>query len=155
MPHAALSISGGRNNHAKTGSPFWRASNWEGLAPIDWTVREVDVVSFNNRTAEATPIECIVCGGALRFFPDLYPLVFHCDGGHSQTLWDILDELLLHRKQPSASTVDYWKQKTVLLRSLAGKALRRGAILTAADLQEAASRVAQWVEKLEQLRAGA
>jgi|SRR5882672_614033 len=96
-------------------------------------------------------VECIVCGGALNFRPEYYPLVFRCENGHSQTLRDILDELLLHRKTPHASTVECWEERMLLLRGLAEHALRRGQIFAAADFQEAAGWVEQWVRMLRLL----
>lgn len=96
-------------------------------------------------------VECIVCGGPLTFFPDSYPLVFICDQGHGQTLRDVLDNLLLDRKLPRTSTVDFWEERIVLLRGLAARALRQGQIFAAADFQEAAGWVEQWVQTLRAL----
>ena len=110
----------------------------------------------SNRTQRAfrlgeTSVDCIVCGGELNFAPDAYPLVFRCNEGHGQTLRDVLDELLLHRKSPRASTVDFWEERSLLLRGLAGRALREGHVFAAADFQEAAGWVEQWVDSLRLL----
>ena len=96
-------------------------------------------------------VECIAWRATLQFVPNSYPLVFRCGRGHYQTLRDIFDELLLHRKAPSLSTVECWEERRQFLRRLAAEALRDGYVFTAADFQEAATWVEDWTGKLRQL----
>ena len=96
-------------------------------------------------------IRCIACGGFLYFMPDSYPLAFQCQSGHFLTLKDLLDALLLPEDAPSEGTANDWGGKALLLHRLAGRALKNGHPLAAADFQEAALRVDQWVSKLRRL----
>jgi hypothetical protein len=94
---------------------------------------------------------CLACNQAVAFQPDLHPLSFHCVAGHSLTLQDLLDDALLRGEKSPAFAFDLWPQKVMLLRRLAGQALVMGQGLAAADLQEAANRIDQWVSNLRVL----
>jgi CheY-like chemotaxis protein len=96
-------------------------------------------------------VRCLACGGFLRFLADSYPLAFRCQSGHSLTLQDLIEALLLPENVPSDSTLSWWQEKSQLLRRLAGRALKCGHPLAAADLQEAAVRVDQWTSRLGEL----
>jgi len=100
-----------------------------------------------------TDVLCLACGGFLYFLPAAYPLAFRCERGHSLTLKDLIDALLLPGDLRSKSTLDWWEGKALLLRRLAGRALKSGHVLAAADFQEAVVRVDQWVSKLRVLAA--
>jgi len=96
-------------------------------------------------------VRCIACGNPLYFFPDCYPLAFHCEDGHFQTVRDLLDELLPLRKAPQPTALEHWRRKSLLLEELAGRALTGGHALAAADLLETADRITCWVHSLRKL----
>src|SRR6516162_7113196 len=98
-----------------------------------------------------TDVGCIACGGFLYFLPDSYPLAFRCQIGHFLTLKDLLDQLLLPEKGASLRPVKWWESKALLLHRLAGRALKSGHALSAADFQDAASRIDQWASALQVL----
>jgi CheY-like chemotaxis protein len=93
-------------------------------------------------------VRCLACGGFLHFLADSYPLAFRCQSGHSLTLQDLIDALLLPENVPSESTLSWWEGKSQFLRRLAGRALKCGHPLAAADLQEAAVRLDHWTSRL-------
>src|SRR5438045_405823 len=101
--------------------------------------------------ARRNEVDCIACGGSLYFLPDSYPLAFTCRKGHFMTLKDILDKLLLPGEAPSESALQCWEGKAMLLHRLAARALKAGHAFTAADFQETANRVDEWVAKLRVL----
>lgn len=94
---------------------------------------------------------CIACSSPLYFIPDSYPLSFHCRNGHYLTLTDLLDDLLSTRKKHTPSTLDCWRARACLLHELAKRALQSGHAFAAADYQDAANRLDQWVTKLRAL----
>ena len=100
---------------------------------------------------EDAEASCPACDRAIALQPSAYPLAFHCAGGHSLTLEDLLNDALLCGDRSPASAFELWPEKVILLRRLAGKALGLGNTLVAADLQEAATRIDQWVSNLRVL----
>lgn len=98
-------------------------------------------------------LDCVVCRGSLTLLPDFYPLAFHCEKGHFLTLTDLLDAFLSHGFATAGSTMECWQSKAVLLREFSARALKNGHTFMAADLQEAAQRVDNWVGKLRTLLA--
>jgi len=94
---------------------------------------------------------CIACGGPLYFLPHSYPLAFHCGNGHFLTVRDLLDEYLPRDKQPPPSALEFWGQKAILFHQLAARALQGGHALIAADFQETAGRIEQWIVQLRTL----
>jgi hypothetical protein len=103
---------------------------------------------------EGARIDCNACGGTLYYFPDSYPLAFHCESGHFFTVRDLLDELLAHGRNAPTSTLQSWRGNAMLLRQMAGRALEGGHAFAAADLQETAHRIDLWVAKLQVLLPG-
>jgi hypothetical protein len=97
-----------------------------------------------------TEVHCISCGGALFFLPDAYPLAFHCDQGHFQTIRELLDGSSLQGHRPPAGALEYWGAKSVLLYQMAASALEQGHVFLAADFQETADRIDLWVSFLKE-----
>jgi hypothetical protein len=83
--------------------------------------------------------------------PDADPLAFRCAGGHSLTLDALLHDALLRGDQSPASAFELWPQKVILLQRLARQALALGKTLVAAELQDSANRIDQWVSNLRVL----
>ena len=100
-------------------------------------------------------VRCIACGRPLSFLPDSYPLVFHCGTGHFWTIQDLLDEELPQGKGTPMAAVEFWARKAGHLRGLAASSLGRGHAFIAADLQDTARRIDQWVTQLRGLLARA
>jgi hypothetical protein len=96
-------------------------------------------------------IRCLACGDSLYFLPDSYPLVFHCEGGHFLTIRDLLDEALPAGRAPLPDALTHWGHKAQVLHQLAARSLERGQILVAADFQETAGRIDQWIQQLRAL----
>ena len=93
-------------------------------------------------------VHCITCDRAVYFWPDSYPLAFHCEKGHFLTLSDLLNDALA---DPPAPALELWPKRSSLLRRLASQSLERGHAFAAADFQEAANRVDRWVQNLRAL----
>jgi hypothetical protein len=104
-----------------------------------------------NPLLEEADVFCPACSREIAVRPHSYPLAFHCAGGHSLTLEDLLNDSLLRGEKAAASAFELWPQKVILLRRLAGRVLRLGNTLVAADLQESANRIDQWVSSLRVL----
>jgi hypothetical protein len=100
---------------------------------------------------ELAALKCIACNHPVTFRPDAYPLAFHCKNGHIFTLTDLLNELPPRGTAPLASTLKGWEERVFQLHELAGTALQGGYAFHAADLQEAANRIDQWLSKLQSL----
>jgi len=96
-------------------------------------------------------VRCIACGDSLYFLPHSYPLVFHCENGHFLTIRDLLDDVVPTGSTPLPSALTYWGQKALLLHQLAARSLERGQVLVAADFQETAGRIDQWIAQLKAL----
>ena len=102
-----------------------------------------------------TDVRCIACGKSLFFLPDSYPLVFHCEDGHFLTIQDLLDEELPQGKTAPTAALEFWTRKAGHLRALAASSLGLGHAFIAADLQDTAGRIDQWVTQLKGLLARA
>ncbi len=100
---------------------------------------------------EEPDVFCPACGRSIAVRPHSYPLAFHCEGGHSLTLEDLLNDSLLRGEKSPATAFELWPQKVLLLRRLARRVLALGNALVAADLQESANRIDQWVSNLRAL----
>ena len=96
-------------------------------------------------------VHCIACGNPLSFLPDSYPLAFHCEGGHWLTMQDLLDEGFPRPEGAPAAALTFWARQALLLHRLAGQALERGHAFIAADFQETAGRIDNWVAQLRTL----
>ncbi len=102
--------------------------------------------------SDGIDVRCHICGEQLPFLPDSYPLAFRCETGHLL----ILEDLLNHDDPRPAgtgetavrTTLKSWKDRALLLRELAGRALRNGHAFAAADFQEAGNRIDDWAARL-------
>jgi hypothetical protein len=100
---------------------------------------------------QGAKVGCIACSEPLYFLPDSYPLAFHCGNGHFLTVPDLLDGYLPQDRKAPMPALELWKQNAILFHRLAAQAMEGGHALVAADFQETAGRIDQWVAQLRTL----
>jgi len=112
-------------------------------------------VPGNPSAAEEIGASCPACNEHLSLVPDCHPLVFRCGNGHLLTLENLLERDFPRRPLGSRElpwlTLLTWETRGRMLHHLAGRALRDGRILAAADLQEMADRIGRWASSLRTL----
>lgn len=115
------------------------------------STRALQRVPGSRSVSEDGSVTCIACGGPLSFLAYSHPFTFSCPQGHFLTLQALLDVFLPQEQVPEPSALQCWERKAALLRSLAQRALEVGHVFTAADLQDAASRIDYWVATLRRM----
>ena len=111
--------------------------------------------SKDQSVLEEIGASCPACGGPLALVPDGRPPIFRCEGGHLLALENLLD-CDLPKGAPGSRELPWltllaWETRARDLHRLAGRALREGRILPAADLQETADRIGRWTSGLRGL----